>query len=770
MDVTITTTAHDAVDIPDENADRRVRTSLSTVCNMGYGISDSLGKNDHLTMLDLVHEVQGSQDEAIFAIFGRTHPPRGLRKGSSPNRLTKYLHDNFVKVFKEQLERINSMQTKRHAVPAHVRKEGIHKALTCTFLKLNQDFCEVALTPLVKNSQPNNNANPTETPYFRTGVAAVVVYLLERTLYAANVGDALAVVSRQGVCHEISRKHHPFDRIETARIRAAEGYISPMGQVNDEVKISRAFGYYHLFPPINARPDVFTYDLSEMDQFVIIANRGLWDYVPYQTAVDIVGNVARTQRPDAMLAAQKLRDFAISYGADGSTMIMVVWVADLYKTQTATPVIDYRRTKPNDVHGRGIKYLPYEIPAPVGHITLVFTDIRNSTHLWEVNPGMPTAMRLHNTLLRRQLRFCGGYEVKTEGDSFMCSFPNALAALWWCLTVQVQLLHESWPLEILECEDGQPMYDAQGQLIARGLSVRMGIHSGTPLCEPDLITHRMDYFGPMVNRSARIESSAQGGQIACSQDAVNEINMYIPAEGATTSTPATATSSTTAQPDVGDLSDAEAKANQVAAIEAIQKLGLKVVRVGEVKLKGIELPEILYVLYPSGLQARHELKEPSADPAASSSLARVHWPSPAQLAELGIVCLRIEALSTGRRFKAISERKESIGTIGGATSPTAPNGPETGEGELEDDPKFLYCDPKLLLPPVTDRTSDEQLMRVLDSLIGRILNAINTLGQDLAFPKPPPRSSRQQLMSTLQLDGKLDEETIKYISGLLERW
>ncbi len=47
-------------------------------------------------------------------------------------------------------------------------------------------------------------------------------------------------------------------------------------------------------------------------------------------------------------------------------------------------------------------------------VTLVFTDIRNSTHLWEANPGMPTAMRLHNTLLRRQLRLCGGYEVKRK--------------------------------------------------------------------------------------------------------------------------------------------------------------------------------------------------------------------------------------------------------------------------------------------------------------------------------------------------------------------
>jgi len=106
----------------------------------------------------------------------------------------------------------------------------------------------------------------------------------------------------------------------------------------------------------------------------------------------------------------------------------------------------------------------------IGHVTLVFTDIRNSTHLWESNPGIPSTTRLHNHLLRRQLSLCGGYEGKTEGDAFMCSFPTTLSAVCFCLTVQLQLLHEPWPLEILQNETGD------GQFIARGLSVR-----GVPL-------------------------------------------------------------------------------------------------------------------------------------------------------------------------------------------------------------------------------------------------------------------------------------------------
>ncbi len=66
----------------------------------------------------------------------------------------------------------------------------------------------------------------------------------------------------------------------------------------------------------------------------------------------------------------------------------------------------------------------------------------------------------------------------------MCSFPTPLAAVWWCLTVQVQLLHEPWPLEILECEDGKSIYDSENRLIARGISVRIGIIAVCPYVSP----------------------------------------------------------------------------------------------------------------------------------------------------------------------------------------------------------------------------------------------------------------------------------------------
>ena len=49
-------------------------------------------------------------------------------------------------------------------------------------------------------------------------------------------------------------------------------------------------------------------------------------------------------------------------------------------------------------------------------MTLVFTDVQGSTSQWEKDPlTMATALRLHNVIIRRNLRKYGGYEVKTEG-------------------------------------------------------------------------------------------------------------------------------------------------------------------------------------------------------------------------------------------------------------------------------------------------------------------------------------------------------------------
>lgn len=685
MDVTTTF----APNIPDDNEDRRVRTSLSEVYNMAYGIADTLGQN--LSMFDLVQpEFRDRKNEAIFAMFGRAS-----HIGSN-NRLSKWLHDNYPTSLARELESLDPN-----------KGETVRDALRRSFLKLNKELHDWLYTR-DREAANNNNRRPstasgtTQPPpvdysSLRSGASGVVLYFVDRTLYVANAGNALAVISRQGNAELLSRKHHPFDRQETARIRAAEGWVSPKGYVNDEIDISRSFGFYYLLPVVNARPDIIAWELSELDEFVIIGNRGLWDFVSYQTAVDI----ARTERDDPMIAAQKLRDFAISYGAEGTTMIMVISVSGLFglssgrsrqhtldSTADSEVYFPRRRVVKDTITNRDVSRLDDAIPPPQGHVALVFTDIRNSTHLWEANGGMQTAISFHNTLLRRQLRFCGGYEVKTEGDAFMCSFPTTMAAVWWCLTVQIQLLSLSWPLEILECDDGKEIYDEDGKLVARGLSVRMGIHCGNPIPDPDPTTHRMDYLGPVVNRASRISGCAQGGQIAVSADVIREINASI--------------FETEPPTEYSHLQSPQ-------AVEAIRRIGLKIIPVGEVKLKGLEAPESLSLVYPTELAGRHDLDTLRTD---SLSGSRVQF-SVQQMKELAMLCVRLETLTTSRVFRPLPVRK-------GSTAKT------DDESRQDSNPVFVYGNPEVLLPAI-EKASDTELMLLLDSLASRIENALASL-------------------------------------------
>ncbi|CAE6485176.1 unnamed protein product, partial [Rhizoctonia solani] len=676
--------------LPDESDDRRVRTSFSDVNGMAYGISDTLGKLEHLNMFDLaVPTFRGSENECLFGIFGRAAPV------SHCNRLARYLHENFSQSL------IATLKSLRQD-----RGEDVPDALRRTFLSLNKTLYDHLLPSMAstrKMSQASTVAgNKVLDPSsLKASASACVAYFVDKTIYVANVGSSLAIVSRAGAPFDLSRKHDPFDRAETTRIRAAEGWVSPKGLVNDELDCdeSRAFGVYHLLPTINARPDVITWQLTDQDEFVIIGNRGLWDYMDPQTAVDIV-RASRARREEPMISAQILRDHAISYGAEGNSMIMVISVSDKFVSKTVDPAAETQamlalrrvaQPRRNDlVSDRTLNRLGPEVAPPIGHIALVFTDIRNSTSLWEKNPGMSAAMRVHNSLLRRELRNCGGYECKTEGDAFMVSFQSAPAAMLWCFKVQIGLCNADWPIEILESEDGKEIRSPEGELLARGLSVRMGIHWGAPVCEEDPITGRMDYFGPMVNRSARVSATAIGGEIMVSADALKEITPWLQNN------------------DVQADGDDE-KSEFIRAVDQLRLLDPVITEVGERRLKGLEVPEILSSVLPRDLVGRLKLSQPSNTPAAAS---RVQF-SVEQIRQLGMLCARLEALSSGRVLRDIALRNNS----------SAPNlnREESNEGAA------MYANPALLMPDIRKEASDDDLLTILDSLSMRIENALGSI-------------------------------------------
>jgi predicted ATPase/class 3 adenylate cyclase len=145
---------------------------------------------------------------------------------------------------------------------------------------------------------------------------------------------------------------------------------------------------------------------------------------------------------------------------------------------------------------------------PTGTVTLLFTDVEGSTRLWEAEPGrMAQALRRHDELLRAVIGQAGGFVFKTVGDAFCAAFATPQAALEAALEAQRALAAEQWPT-------------------ARPIRVRMSLHTG--VCEE----RDNDYFGPVVNRAARLEAVAHGGQVLVSGATAELLSESLP-EGVT---------------------------------------------------------------------------------------------------------------------------------------------------------------------------------------------------------------------------------------------
>ena len=150
-----------------------------------------------------------------------------------------------------------------------------------------------------------------------------------------------------------------------------------------------------------------------------------------------------------------------------------------------------------------------------GEITLVFTDIQGSTKLWEAHgAAFQVALDLHNQVIRTSIERHMGYEVKTEGDSFMVAFRSVFNAIQFCMDAQQQLHLAPWPDFLSPHMRDTPVASAGDA--RRGLLVRMAVHTGEPAAKINPLTGRADYFGPSVNRAARLCAAAHGGQVLIS--------------------------------------------------------------------------------------------------------------------------------------------------------------------------------------------------------------------------------------------------------------
>ncbi|HQR11914.1 MAG TPA: tetratricopeptide repeat protein [Casimicrobiaceae bacterium] len=142
---------------------------------------------------------------------------------------------------------------------------------------------------------------------------------------------------------------------------------------------------------------------------------------------------------------------------------------------------------------------------PSGTVTFLFTDIEGSTRLWERSPAeMRVALSRHDALVRAAIEGNEGYIFSTGGDAFCAAFRTPTRALAAAYAAQIALGNEPWP-------ETAP------------IRVRMAVHTGIAELRDN------DYFGPPLNRVARLLAATHAGQVLISHATQELVRDGLPA-------------------------------------------------------------------------------------------------------------------------------------------------------------------------------------------------------------------------------------------------
>ncbi|ETI47217.1 hypothetical protein F441_08495 [Phytophthora nicotianae CJ01A1] len=149
--------------------------------------------------------------------------------------------------------------------------------------------------------------------------------------------------------------------------------------------------------------------------------------------------------------------------------------------------------------------------APSAHkpVTMVFTFIEGARplvrcHAEELADRIKTLCMVARELLRKH----NGYECQELQGDFMLAFFTPASAILWCGEFQVRIRQKfrEW--------------DRENENQELRFSMSMGIETGIPASvSPHKTSGRADYFGNIVNQTARIAKAAHGGQVLIGGDA-----------------------------------------------------------------------------------------------------------------------------------------------------------------------------------------------------------------------------------------------------------
>jgi DNA-binding SARP family transcriptional activator/ketosteroid isomerase-like protein len=144
---------------------------------------------------------------------------------------------------------------------------------------------------------------------------------------------------------------------------------------------------------------------------------------------------------------------------------------------------------------------------PSGVVTFLLTDIVESSALWEEHPNaMAAALERHDELIGSVVAASGGTLLKSklEGDATVSVFARATQGAAAALALFDAMESEPWSEGVLP-------------------RLRMALHTG------EAFERGGDYFGPALNRAARLRALASANEVLLSQAVAELVRDHLPA-------------------------------------------------------------------------------------------------------------------------------------------------------------------------------------------------------------------------------------------------
>lgn len=155
--------------------------------------------------------------------------------------------------------------------------------------------------------------------YTDFGNTATIVYISDKTLYCANVGDSKCILVSKRNFKRLSYEDKCIDENEKNRIISAGGEVTKK-KLNGILSVSRAMGDFFLKDyGLISEPHITKIEINYDDKFCIIASDGIWDVITEEMIFNM------TKKTDcAEDLANKILKLALSLGSQDNISIVVI--------------------------------------------------------------------------------------------------------------------------------------------------------------------------------------------------------------------------------------------------------------------------------------------------------------------------------------------------------------------------------------------------------------------------------------------------------------